>query len=216
MKLSIASISFYATTIAQSTAFTVSNSVPSTKTTNTETQIKVSSQSFYFLDEITPTPIDETAEIKPVIKKATIKPKAVAANHKQGLFSPLILAAKEVVGVEKLNKIRAQVIGYHTKVIKSFVDTNETVLGSTIVLQLFALMDMNEDGAVDEDELAIAFKTLGFSWLNEKKIAAIIKRSGSEDGLLRMEEFKQEFPKTLRTNLVKLAKKNGGDLGFLV
>eukprot|EP00979_Chaetoceros_neogracilis_P014548 scaffold4726_cov241-Chaetoceros_neogracile.AAC.1 len=65
MKLSIASISFYAATIAQSTAFTVSNSVPSTKTTNTETQIKVSSQSFYFLDEITPTPIDETAEIKP-------------------------------------------------------------------------------------------------------------------------------------------------------
>ena len=65
-------------------------------------------------------------------------------------------------------------------------------------------------------ELAAAFKTLGFSWLKEKQIAGIIKRAGSEDGLLQLEQFKQEFPKTLRTNLTKLAKKNGGELGFLV
>ena len=29
------------------------------------------------------------------------------------------------------------------------------------------------------------------------------------------EEFMQEAPKTLRTNLIKLAKTNGNDLGFL-
>jgi Ca2+-binding EF-hand superfamily protein len=81
--------------------------------------------------------------------------------------------------------------------------------------QLFALMDKNKDGVVDETELAIYFKSLGFTWLQEKQIAGIIKRAGSEDGILRMEQFKGEFPKTLRTNLIKLAKKNGGELGFL-
>jgi hypothetical protein len=30
-----------------------------------------------------------------------------------------------------------------------------------------------------------------------------------------MEEWMREAPKTLRTNLVKLAKQNGGDLGLL-
>ena len=216
MKLSIASIAFSFATIAQVSAFTVSNGGPPKVATTTNSQIKVSSDSLYFLDDITPTPIDEAVEIKPVIKKAAIKAKAGGANHKNGLFSPLVLAAKQVVGVATLNKIRAQAIGVHSNAIKSFVDTHETVLGSNIVLQLFAVMDKNDDGVVDEDELAIAFKTLGFSWLKEKQIAGIIKRSGSEDGLLHMEEFKHEFPKTLRVNLVKLAKKNGGDLGFLV
>jgi len=217
MKLSIASIAFSIATVQQqSSAFSVSSTGPLKMTTTTETKIKVPSQSFYFLDEIITSPINEATETKPVIKKAAIKPKSGGANHKKGLFSPLVMATKEVVGVANLNKIRAQAIGLHSKAIKSFVDTNETALGSNIVLQLFALVDKNHDGAVDEDELAVAFKTLGFSWLKEKQIAGIIKRSGSEDGILRMEQFRHEFPKTLRVNLVKLAKKNGGELGFLV
>jgi len=216
MKISLASIVFFVASVKQSSAFSVSNSRPLMSTTTTKTKIKVPSQSFYFLDEIIISPINEAAETKVVLKKAAIKPKLGGANHKKGLFSPLVLATKEVVGEANLNKIRGQAIGLHSKVIKSFVDTSETTLGSNIVLQLFALMDKNHDGAVDEDELAIAFKTLGFSWLKEKQIASIIKRSGSEDGILHMEQFRHEFPKTLRVNLVKLAKKNGGELGFLV
>ena len=36
------------------------------------------------------------------------------------------------------------------------------------------------------------------------------------DGVISIEEFCTEAPKTLKTNLVKLAKQNGSDLGFLV
>jgi hypothetical protein len=34
--------------------------------------------------------------------------------------------------------------------------------------------------------------------------------------VIDFEEFCKETPKTLRTNMIKLAKQNGNDLGFLV
>jgi len=217
MKLSIASLAFAAAAITQASAFTVSVNGPSTVATFTQTQIKASALPMpYFMDEIHETLVNEVPEPKPANTKKAIKPKTGGASHKEGVFSPLVLAAKELVGDDDLNKIRGKAIGLHSKVIASFVGTHETVLGNSIMLQLFALMDNNKDGVVDEGELASAFKTLGFSWLKEKQIAGIIKRAGSEDGLLQLEQFKQEFPKTLRTNLTKLAKKNGGELGFLV
>ena len=220
MKLSIASLAFAAATITQSSAFTVSVNRPSKVATfSTQTQIKASALPMpYFMDEINATSFNEVPDPKPANTKKAINPKlGGAASHKEGIFSPLVLAAKElVVGDNDLNKIRGKAIGLHSKVITSFVGTHETVLGNSIMLQLFALMDNNKDGIVDEGKLAAAFKTLGFSWLKEKQISGIIKRAGSEDGLLQLEQFKQEFPKTLRINLTKLAKKNGGELGFLV
>ena len=218
MKLSIASLAFAAAAITQASAFTVSVNGPSKVATFTQTQIKASALPMpYFMDEMNATSFNEVPDPKPANKKKAIKPKAGgAASHKEGIFSPLVLAAKGLVGDDDLNKIRGKAIGLHSKVIASFVGTHETVLGNTVMLQLFAVMDNNKDGVVDEGELAAAFKTLGFSWLKEKQIAGIIKRAGSEDGLLQLEQFKQEFPKTLRTNLTKLAKKNGGELGFLV
>ena len=37
-----------------------------------------------------------------------------------------------------------------------------------------------------------------------------------KNGTIEFDEFTAEIPKTLKTNLVKLAKKNGGDMGLLV
>ena len=36
------------------------------------------------------------------------------------------------------------------------------------------------------------------------------------DGFIDFEEFCKDAPKTLRMQLIKLAKQNGNDLGFLV
>ena len=38
----------------------------------------------------------------------------------------------------------------------------------------------------------------------------------NKNGVLEYDEFVVAAPKTLRTNLVKLAKKNGGEMGLLV
>jgi Ca2+-binding EF-hand superfamily protein len=57
---------------------------------------------------------------------------------------------------------------------------------------------------------------LGFSWLQSKQIQGIFQRADLDDnGAIDFDEFMKEAPKTLRTNLIKLAKKNGGDMGLL-
>ena len=68
---------------------------------------------------------------------------------------------------------------------------------SPIIQQLFALMEENKEGVVDEIELGLAFKSLGFNWLQQKQITGIIKRAGSENGILRMEQFKEEISRRL-------------------
>ena len=68
------------------------------------------------------------------------------------------------------------------------------------------------------DELEDFFvKTLGFRFLGEKQLKGIFKRAGGEEkGFITLDEWMADAPKTLKTNLLKLAKTNGGDLGFLV
>merc|ERR1712232_398606 len=113
-------------------------------------------------------------------------------GHPDGIFTPLVKLGKTVLGEDELNKVRAQIISKHTDVIKNFVDTHSTPTGK------------------------IALNKLGFKWLNEKQINGIVKRADlDENGVVDFEEFLEAAPKTLRTNLVKLAKKNGGELGFL-
>eukprot|EP00978_Attheya_sp_CCMP212_P037565 scaffold178595_cov35-Attheya_sp.AAC.1 len=160
----------------------------------------------------------ETTMISPPIKKTLPKKKVgAAASHKDGIFSPVVSAAKAVLGDQELNKIRAKAISLHSDVIKSFVETAETPFGQKALVQLFAFADKNHDGKLDEVEVAEALNTLGFSWLQEKQVAGIMTRADADaNGVIDFQEFVAEAPKTLKTNLVKLAKKNGGDLGFLV
>ena len=62
-----------------------------------------------------------------------------------------------------------------------------------------------------------ALKDLGFDFLNDKQIEQVLKRADSdENGVIDFEEFCQETPTVLRKGLVKMAKNNGHDLGFLV
>jgi hypothetical protein len=138
------------------------------------------------------------------------------AAHGEGIFSPVVKAAKVVLGEDKLNKVRAKAISMHSDVIASFVSTAEWPTGQAALKALFTLADQNGNGLIEEHELVTAVRALGFTWLQEKQVRGIFQRADSdENGLIDLQEWMIEAPKTLRTNLTKLAKKNGGELGFL-
>merc|ERR1711937_144609 len=121
---------------------------------------------------------------------------------KNGIFSPIVRLAKRLVGKERFLSFRGRVIGAHTKVIQAFVDTSDSSFGCLALEKLF--------------ELEKALKKLGFYHLSAGQIDAIMKRADEDDNcVIDYEEFVKEAPKTLKTNLVKLAKNNGAELGFL-
>jgi hypothetical protein len=155
----------------------------------------------------------------PPKKKQPAASKTAAPHGKQGPLSPVVLAAKAVMGKDesRFNKLRAKVISLHSDVIESFiVGTSDTVVGRAISKQLFELADHDHNGSIERMELAQAFQTLGFDWLKEKQVEGIFQRADKdENGHIELEEWLAEAPKTLRTNLIKLAKKNGGELGLL-
>ena len=97
------------------------------------------------------------------------------------------------------------------------METSDSVFGKTVLQQQFKYVDADNSGYIDKDELSVALSLLGFKWLKEKQVDGIFARADvNGDGMISMEEFMNEAPRTLKTNLVKLAKNNGGDLGFLV
>mmetsp|Transcript_19200 Transcript_19200/g.39495 ORF Transcript_19200/g.39495 Transcript_19200/m.39495 type:complete len:213 (+) Transcript_19200:69-707(+) len=148
----------------------------------------------------------------PVPKKKPVKMEKDA----DGLFAPAVIVAKEIIGVKELNKLRGKIISLHSDVIGKFTETAQSEFGNQVLKVLFTLADKNGDGTIDEEELAIALNALGFDFLKDKQIAGIFKRAdGDDNGNLDFEEFEQAAPKTLKNALVKLAKKNGHDLGFL-
>lgn len=149
-------------------------------------------------------------------RRMASKGKKGAAAHKEGVFSPVVVAAKFVLGDARLNKIRGNAIALHSDIIKGFVATSDSSLGQAVLVRLFSIADRNGDGKLDKEEVSDALQKLGFSWLQEKQIGGIVKRADlDENGVIEFDEFVREAPKTLKTNLVKLAKKNGGELGFL-
>lgn len=154
----------------------------------------------------------------PVAAAKKAAPKKKGGNpHKEGVFSPIVIAAGSVIGEEALNKIRAKTISIHSDIIKSFVDTSDSAFGKAVLRALFNLVDTDKNGYIDRDELAVALNLLGFKWLKEKHVAKIFERADANgDEEISLEEFMDEAPKTLRVNLVKLAKTNGGEMGLLV
>ena len=214
MKISAASITILAVlaSITESSAFSVSSKGPIHRTNALQHKAAAGTLP-YFMDEFVPITVEEPT--KPTyVQKKTVKKARKSPAHQTGVFSPVVLSAKTVFGDDRLNKIRGKAIGLHSEVIANFVATHESPIGSAISETLFAAMDKNKDGVLDEKELALAFETLGFSWLKEKQVSGILKRADKDDdGIIDYEEFRKELPKTLRTNLTKLAKKNGGELG---
>jgi len=182
------------------------NDASSTKTANTP---------------LTTTTMQSTADIAEsapkMAKKKPVAKKGAAAAHKSGVFSPIVHAGKMVLGDEQLNKLRGQIITLHSNLIKDFVSTADSAFGQAVLKSLFEISDANKDGKLSREEVATALRSLGFEWLKDKQIDGIIKRADTdEDGYICIDEFCVEAPRTLSTNLVKLAKKNGGDMGLLV
>lgn len=150
-------------------------------------------------------------------EKTAVAPKKSGAQHKKGVLSPVVLLSKQVLGDEKLNKLRAKVISLHSDTIASFVDTHDSTVGRAVLKNLYELADRDSSGTIDQRELQSALEALGFEWLQEKQVSKIFERADTNaNGAIEFDEWMKEAPKTLRTNLIKLAKKNGGDMGLLV
>mmetsp|Transcript_3617 Transcript_3617/g.9224 ORF Transcript_3617/g.9224 Transcript_3617/m.9224 type:complete len:272 (+) Transcript_3617:87-902(+) len=171
----------------------------------------LASQEVVFEEETNPMAVDKK------MAAAASKRKKPNAAHKSGIFSPVVLAATSVLGKDQLNKLRAKGIQLHSNVIKSFVGTSESPMGQAVLKELFAIADMDNSGYLDKEEIGLALYKLGFSWLKEKQVQKIFQRAdANSDNEISLEEFMMEAPKTLKTNLIKLAKNNGSELGFLV
>jgi EF-hand domain len=178
---------------------------------------------FFFTDDRSPQSMNHAiTNTSPVIEPPKVVAKKTAgksggAVHKQGVFSPIVQLTKMALGDEKLNKLRAKVISLHSDIISNFVNTADTALGNVVLRQLFEFADKDKSGTIDETELRAALLTLGFDWLQEKQIKGIFERADIDtNGAIDLNEWMMEAPRTLRTNLIKLAKKNGGDMGLLV
>jgi len=163
-------------------------------------------------------PLSETPTPEPLPSPPQKTPKKKKNNtHKDGLFSPVVYGLKTVMGDEQLNQLRAKVISMHSDIIASFCNTANSVWGQSVVQLLFQTADIDDNGVVDATELQQAFSALGFDWIQQKQAQGIIQRADVDDnGVLDWEEYRTMLPKTLRTNLTKLAKKNGQAMGLLV
>lgn len=159
-------------------------------------------------------PATAVAVAEPVV--AAKKPAKKASTDNEGLFAPVVLLTKEIIGIKELNKLRGKIIKMHSSVIGDFTETAQSEFGIQVLRVLFTLADKNGDGTIDEAELTTALRSLGFDFLKEKEIANIFdKADGDKNGALDFEEWSKAASPTLKKNLIKLAKKNGHDLGFL-
>lgn len=196
---------------------TITNAYQQVTDMTASSSTTVDNDSKLLIMDIPPSPIAQTGT-----KTSTTPPPAggtIKKNpaHKEGIFSPLVIAAGTILGPDQLNKIRAKVISLHSDIIKSFVDTSDSTFGKAVLQQLFTVVDTDSSGYIDKHELSVALSLLGFKWLKNKQVDGIFERADvNADGMISLEEFMNEAPKTLKTNLVKLAKNNGGDMGLLV
>jgi EF-hand domain/EF hand len=206
---------------------TVNRPLTSSIAASTMPRLERHDQYFFTDDRIQPPINQATASASPpppvteapkrTAKKTPAKSNGGGAVHKRGVFSPVVQLTKMALGDEKLNKLRAKVISLHSDVISNFVNTADTALGNIVLRQLFEFADKDKSGTIDEAELRAALLTLGFDWLQEKQIKGIFERADTDaNGAIDIDEWMMEAPRTLRTNLIKLAKKNGGDMGLLV
>lgn len=209
-------IAILAMSAASSNGFVVAPMKPSAQTALSSS----STNHPYFVDVTEDREAEVATAVKSEIttpkKKALTKKKATAKPHgKDGIFTPAVKLAKVVMGDKDLNQLRGKVIAKHTEVIRGFVDTSETEFGQAVLKQLYNIADVDSDGTIDKEELTTALQSLGFT-LKDKQINGIFERADADsNGRIDMNEWIANAPKTLSTNLIKLAKKNGGDLGFL-
>jgi hypothetical protein len=144
------------------------------------------------------------------------KCRTVKTANQAGPFAPLVLFMKGAMGENSFNQVRGTAIKLHTAVIRGFMKTSDSSIGDFALRALFLAADKDGDGLINQAEIQSVLHSLGFTWLEEKQIQGIFDRADVKiPNHMSLEEFVKEAPKTLSINLVKLAKKNGGKLGFL-
>merc|ERR1712032_645941 len=142
---------------------------------------------------------------------------SMSGKPKDGIFTPIVQGAKVIVGEQQLKEVRAKVIKMHGELMGNFIDTADSPSGDFALEQLFKAADTDGSGKLDKEELKAALQKLGFSWMEDDKNVEKVAKKGDkdDDGLIDLDEFKQLAPQVLRQNLMKLAKENGAELGFL-
>jgi len=132
-----------------------------------------------------------------------------------GIFSPAVEVAKAVLGEKDLDYLRGEGIKLHSTVITGFTGLEQTkYFGRTV----FDRADKDGNGTLDLTELREFMKSCGFYWQDsdEKTLATMGKMDKDGNQLIDFAEFMETGPTIFRQNLIKLAKKNGDKLGFLV
>jgi len=160
------------------------------------------------------------ANARAALKKSIkLKPRVAErkGGHSVGLLSPIVVLGKYVLGQDELKKVRAKVISIHSELIKDFISTADSDFGKVVLRQLFNIVDADNSLYLDKAEVEQALSMLGFNWLGEKEVNRIFKRADENGDLeISLDEFMIEAPKTLKINLIKLAKVNGDELGLLI
>ena len=84
------------------------------------------------------------------------------------------------------------------------------------LFRTFKKYDRNMNGTLELPEYTQCLAEAPDMELTKQEIITLALSADLDgDGKIDFEEFMAEAPKTLRTNLIKLAKTNGNDLGFL-
>merc|ERR1719247_1833014 len=152
-------------------------------------------------------------------KEAPAKPSGAKDDKvivNEGIFAPAVKLTAQAMGRKELNAFRASVIAKHTKVISALVDTSDSKFGQITMRALFEAADKDNNGELDKQEVRDALNSLGFTFIEAADVDKIFKRADKDkNDVIDFEEFCVETPKTLKVSLVKLAKSNGHDLGFL-
>merc|ERR1719453_2864981 len=127
--------------------------------------------------------------------KAEPKPEKREA-WREGLFAPLVLGAKAVMGEQELKELRASVIAKHSKVIANFVDTSESKFGQLVLRRMFEYADKDGNGTLDKEEVRAALLDLGFDFMDQKQVDTIMKKADSDKNeVIDFEEFCTSTPK---------------------
>jgi len=162
-------------------------------------------------------------KVVPTNERSIVEGKVTPTNERKakkrrpastGLFAPLVVGMKSVMGEQELNTLRYDLIFRHSKVISEFVDTSESPFGQLVLRRMFEAADRDQNGALDREEIRDALHALGFTFIQDKQLNTIMAKSATDD-VVDFEAFVKQTPKTLRMSLIKLAKNNGHDLGFL-